>query len=99
MSLYDVADRNALLRRGGQVEVHVALRIDHHGLTLRSQQIRSVREASQIKLLEVHRTDPPKMPTDARTIWMAMSRKRYRKRYRKTYDGSGVMNSKPKQNP
>jgi hypothetical protein len=37
--------------------VNVALRIDHSRLTLRTDQVRSMRQTSEIELLEVHRIE------------------------------------------
>jgi hypothetical protein len=54
MGFKNVADRQALLLRSFQIDVHIALGINYHRLALRSQQIRSMGQTAQIKLLEVH---------------------------------------------
>src|SRR5580700_10861185 len=56
MGLKDVANRQPLFLRGFQVDFHIALRIDHDRFSLRSQQIRSVRQAAEVELFEIHGT-------------------------------------------
>ena len=51
----DVLDLQALLRGGFHVDVDVALRIDHGRDSLRTDQIRSVRQATQKEVLDQNR--------------------------------------------
>src|SRR5258708_21513662 len=50
----NVANNNYVLVRSLQVQLHVALGIDHYRFALRSQHVGSVRQTSKIKLLEIH---------------------------------------------
>jgi hypothetical protein len=58
MSLEDVADGEALVRSGLQIQLDIALGIDHYGFAFRSQQVGSVRQTTQIKLFEIHERSP-----------------------------------------
>ena len=49
-----VANLKVLLLRHLKVDVHIALWIDHNGFALGSEHVRSVREAIQVELFEVH---------------------------------------------
>src|SRR5208337_5607990 len=55
MGLEDVANRQPLFLRCFKIDFHVALRIDNDALTLRSQQIRGMRQTAEIELFEVHK--------------------------------------------
>src|SRR5258708_11949219 len=67
MSLENVANNNSVLVRSLQVQLHVALGIDHYRFALRSQHVGSVRQTSKIKLLEIHESLAGVFP-DARPI-------------------------------
>src|SRR5574341_198246 len=54
MRFDDVFDFEVLRLRFIDVLLDVALRIDHCGFAVRANQIRGVRQAAQIKLLEIH---------------------------------------------
>src|SRR5579862_8994514 len=54
VSFNDVRDAQALLGRLFQVDFDVTLRIDDGGFAFRPDHIRSVRQAAEIKLFEVH---------------------------------------------
>ena len=41
---------------GVQINFHIALRIDHHGLAVGGEHVRGMRQTSQIKLFEIHRS-------------------------------------------
>jgi len=43
-----------MLLRGLQVEIDIALRVDHDRLALGGQQVRRVSHAAEVKLLEIH---------------------------------------------
>src|SRR5215510_2088101 len=52
--LNDVFDFQILRRRFFDVLIDVALRIDNGGFAIRADQVRRMRETSQIELLEIH---------------------------------------------
>ena len=54
MSFNDVLDLEPFLRGGFEIDVDVPLRVDHGGNTLRTDKVRSVSEAAQIKMLNLH---------------------------------------------
>ena len=55
MSFENVANGRALFGGSLEVKLHIALRIDHDRLAPGSEQVRSVRQAPQVELFEVHR--------------------------------------------
>ena len=60
VGLKDMVDSYSLLIGGFQINVHIALGIDHHCFPFRRQHVRSVSQTSQAKLFEVHRCHPPR---------------------------------------
>src|SRR5882672_4472360 len=54
MGLDDVLNAQAVLGGFLQIEVDVALRIDHGPHAVRANHVRRMRQATQIKLLEIH---------------------------------------------
>jgi hypothetical protein len=54
MSFKDMTDLHSMFFRGLQVNFDIALRIDHDRLALRRQHVGSMRQATQVKLFEVH---------------------------------------------
>src|SRR5712671_3878610 len=54
MRFKNVADFQAMLVRGLQIDFHVALRVHNSRFAFRAQHVRSMRQASQIKLLKIH---------------------------------------------
>ena len=59
MSFDDVLDSQILRVGFFDVLIDIALRIDNGCFTIRSDQIRSVRETTEIELLEVHELSQP----------------------------------------
>src|ERR1700733_4180950 len=53
MALHDVANGDPLLRGSRQIQLDIPLRVDHHAFAFGSQQVRGMRQASQIELFEV----------------------------------------------
>src|ERR1019366_4580347 len=58
MGLEDVANLKLLLLRRFQVDLDVTLRIDDDSFAFRFEEIRSMRQTTQIKLFEVHGPPP-----------------------------------------
>src|ERR1700690_1372594 len=54
MRFKNVADLEALLFRGLEVDLDVTLRIDHRSLAFRSNHVRSMRQAGEIELFKIH---------------------------------------------
>ena len=52
MRFKDVTDLQILFLRGFQIDLYVTLRIDDHSFAFRAQQIRCVRQTSQVELFE-----------------------------------------------
>ena len=46
VSLEDVANRDLILLRSLQIDLHIALRVDHNRLALRRQHVRCVRQTT-----------------------------------------------------
>ena len=55
MRLYDVRDLEALLRGRFEVDVDIALRVDHGSDPCRADQIRSVRKAAEEEIFDQQR--------------------------------------------
>jgi hypothetical protein len=58
MGFEDVTDRGAVFLSSFQVNVHIPLRINHGGLALRREQVRSMCQTAQVKLFEIHDSPP-----------------------------------------
>src|SRR6185369_1130326 len=54
VGLKNVADDKPVFFGGLEIKIHVALRINHDRFTLRPEHVRSVGQATQIKLFEIH---------------------------------------------
>jgi hypothetical protein len=54
VSFENVTDANTLFIGSFEVNIDIPLGIDHNGLSLRGQHVRRMRQATQVKLLEVH---------------------------------------------
>src|SRR6266568_4314802 len=58
VTLKNVPDGDSVISSGLQVQLDVALRIDYHRFTFRSQEVGSMRQTSQIELFEIHGSPP-----------------------------------------
>ena len=54
MSFENVADGESVFFGGLQIEIHITLGIDHHRFAFRAHHVRSVSQAAEIELFEVH---------------------------------------------
>src|SRR5262249_32959205 len=67
----NMTDHKATIGSRFQVHLHVPLRIDDDSLSFRSQHVRGVRKASQVKLFEIHEALSGECADrDARTNWV-----------------------------
>src|SRR5262249_28209528 len=59
MGFENVANSDTLFLGSLKINLHIALRIDHHGLALGCQHVGSMRQTAQIELLKVHWESSP----------------------------------------
>src|SRR5579871_739995 len=102
VSFKDMADGIAVLSSSGKIEFDISLRIYDHRFAVGSEHVRGMRQTPQVELLKIHRSPAPLL-SDARTKQIVLPRGHEGAsecgRSSLGYEGSGVMNSRPKQKP
>jgi hypothetical protein len=58
VSFKDMTDSKPVCFGGLHIKIHVTLGINHDRLALRPEHVRSMGQAAEIKLFEIHRRDP-----------------------------------------